>query len=95
MSEEMISNLNIVSSDILMTPIELKTKFPVSDNQEKKIMESRNTVQNILKGIDKRIFAVVGPCSIHPNLWHTMTSMLTNQNTLTSSSRRVTPEQKP
>jgi 3-deoxy-7-phosphoheptulonate synthase len=55
----------VASQEILITPKQLKAKIPVSDRANAVISESRQVIQNILDGSDKRIFAVVGPCSIH------------------------------
>jgi 3-deoxy-7-phosphoheptulonate synthase len=55
----------VASQEILITPKQLKAKIPVSERANAVISESRQVIQNILDGSDKRIFAVVGPCSIH------------------------------
>jgi len=68
MPADNISNFNIIAADILTPPNELKKKFPVNETLEKNIMNSRSIVQNILDGKDKRIFGVIGPCSIHDTL---------------------------
>ena len=55
----------IVDIKPLATPNEIAKLYPVSDELSKKISESRRIVENILKGNDHRLLAVVGPCSIH------------------------------
>jgi 3-deoxy-7-phosphoheptulonate synthase len=65
MSTHNVDNINVASQEILITPKQLKAKIPVSDRANAVISESRQVIQNILDGSDKRIFAVVGPCSIH------------------------------
>jgi 3-deoxy-7-phosphoheptulonate synthase len=65
MSTHNVDNINVASQEILITPKQLKAKIPVSNRANQVISESRQVIQNILDGSDKRIFAVVGPCSIH------------------------------
>ena len=65
MSSETVENLNVASQQVLITPEQLKAKIPLSAKAQAVISESRRVIQNILDGKDNRIFAVVGPCSIH------------------------------
>ncbi|MBI2335303.1 MAG: 3-deoxy-7-phosphoheptulonate synthase [Deltaproteobacteria bacterium] len=58
-------NRNVESSKPLPTPLEIKKSLPVTPQHEQTVMQARNTIEAILDGKDKRIFAVVGPCSIH------------------------------
>jgi len=58
-------NLNIESSDVLLTPAEMNDLMPLTKELEDSITKHRETIQNILTGKDKRQFVVVGPCSIH------------------------------
>lgn len=58
-------NLNIQSSDVLMTPTQMKSTLPLTQQLSDSITQHRKTIQNILTGKDKRMFVVVGPCSIH------------------------------
>lgn len=65
MQKDMLNNVHISSEQILITPAELKGKFPLSVANEAKIAESRQTIANILAGRDPRLLVVCGPCSIH------------------------------
>ncbi|MDX2424192.1 MAG: 3-deoxy-7-phosphoheptulonate synthase [Amphritea sp.] len=65
MSDNRVENLNIESNNVLITPDQLKAKLALSESAATSVMESRQTIKNILKGEDKRLFIVVGPCSIH------------------------------
>ncbi|WP_261845181.1 3-deoxy-7-phosphoheptulonate synthase [Aliamphritea ceti] len=65
MSDKRVENLNIESNEVLLTPAELKSKLPLSETAAASVMEGRQVIKNILKGEDKRLFVVVGPCSIH------------------------------
>ena len=60
-----IHNVNVVAKSILPPPEAVKKALPVSSEAERMIVESRRTLQNILDRRDPRLFAVVGPCSIH------------------------------
>ena len=58
-------NLNIESTEILLTPAEIKEQIPLSAELQDSITQHRKTLENILDGKDNRLFVVVGPCSIH------------------------------
>lgn len=60
-----IHNVNVSAKSILPPPEAVKKALPVSPEAERMIVESRRTLQNILDRRDPRLFAVVGPCSIH------------------------------
>ncbi len=60
-----IHNVNVAAKSILPPPEAVKKALPVSLEAERMIVESRQTLQNILDRRDPRLFAVVGPCSIH------------------------------
>jgi len=65
MSESQISNLNVVSQELLPTPTQVKESVTISPQVEKLVLDSRETIRNILDHKDHRLFVVVGPCSIH------------------------------
>jgi 3-deoxy-7-phosphoheptulonate synthase len=65
MTSQQLDNLNVEKQDILITPEDLKTALPISDSAAACLQESRQTIYNILDRKDHRMFAVVGPCSIH------------------------------
>ncbi|WP_417594929.1 3-deoxy-7-phosphoheptulonate synthase [Oceanospirillum sp.] len=65
MPKTRLTNVNVVSQDVLITPEELKKKIPLTDPARGSVVEGRETIQNILDGKDQRLFVVVGPCSIH------------------------------
>ena len=50
---------------LLITPNKLKESLPLSEQMRKTVEEGRIAVRSILRGDDKRVLAVVGPCSIH------------------------------
>jgi len=58
-------DLNIASAIPLMTPAELKSNLPASDNVMASVKNGRDTIKAILDREDPRVFVVIGPCSIH------------------------------
>jgi 3-deoxy-7-phosphoheptulonate synthase len=60
-----INNLRISAAQEITPPIEFIKKYPLSESESNYLIESRNTVKNILEGKDKRLMVIVGPCSIH------------------------------
>ena len=60
-----LSDLNIDDYQVVVTPTELKKELPLPEAVRELVTNSRQTVKDILDGKDDRVFAVVGPCSIH------------------------------
>ncbi|WP_081933870.1 3-deoxy-7-phosphoheptulonate synthase [Massilia sp. 9096] len=60
-----IENTNVTSFADMPTPSELHKKLPLTDKAFTTVMKGRETLRNILDRKDKRLFVVVGPCSIH------------------------------
>ncbi len=60
-----LENLNIVSQQPLLSPSALHDAVPASARATQTVSAARTAVANILKGQDKRLLVVVGPCSIH------------------------------
>jgi 3-deoxy-D-arabino-heptulosonate 7-phosphate (DAHP) synthase len=65
-----LSDLNIEDYQVVISPSALKAELPLPEDARQFITESRQTVKNILDGTDKRLFMVVGPCSIHDTALH-------------------------
>ena len=65
MSHPRLENLNIESVLPLPTPREMKTAIPLTAAAIATVARGRETIERILDGNDPRLFAVVGPCSIH------------------------------
>ena len=59
------SNIRIDKSQVLITPVEIKSQVPLTDLAEITVLKSRQELEAILDGKDQRKFLVVGPCSIH------------------------------
>jgi len=59
------NNINVLDVSPIIAPRDLKQVFPLPLSDAAFVNNSRNTIKAILKGEDKRLIAVVGPCSIH------------------------------
>ncbi len=60
-----LQDVNVRENIPLTSPGEFKQRYAASPDVCKFIYDSRETVKQILKGEDRRVIAVVGPCSIH------------------------------
>jgi len=63
--DNQIYNVNVVAKTILPTPAEIKKELSMSAAAEGTVLRSREILRNIIDGRDRRLLAVVGPCSIH------------------------------
>jgi len=59
------NNLNVREVTPIIAPADLKQVFPLSEAGAAFVSDSRKQIRTILHGEDKRLMAVVGPCSIH------------------------------
>jgi 3-deoxy-7-phosphoheptulonate synthase len=60
-----LHNVNVVASDLLPTPDEVKRALPLSARADETVFRGRDAVRAILERRDPRLFVVVGPCSVH------------------------------
>lgn len=51
--------------DNLVSPAELAEQIPLDDDTANFIIKSRKDIEAIIKGDDKRLLVIIGPCSIH------------------------------
>lgn len=58
-------DLNVVALDVMPTPDDVKAKIPLTEKAAETVVAGRRAIEAILDGRDPRLFAVVGPCSIH------------------------------
>ncbi|KHN51364.1 3-deoxy-7-phosphoheptulonate synthase [Pectobacterium fontis] len=65
MQKDSLNNINISAEQVLITPDELKAKFPLNDAEQREIAQARATIADIIHGRDERLLIVCGPCSIH------------------------------
>jgi len=60
-----IFNVNISKVEALSTPESLRVAMPLSDLATENIISFRKQIKDIIWHRDKRLLAIVGPCSIH------------------------------
>ena len=60
-----IENINVTSFAPMPSPEALHSKLPLTDSASDTVMKGREALRNIIDRQDKRLFVVVGPCSIH------------------------------
>lgn len=58
-------DLNVAETISLVCPRQMKQDLPTSPAARKTVVESRETIKQILNGADKRVLIIIGPCSIH------------------------------
>jgi len=63
--QDQLQNVNVVASELLATPEEVKSRLPLTERAADTVFKSRGIVRAILERRDPRLFVVVGPCSIH------------------------------
>ena len=65
MNQPRLENINIESVVSLASPREMKAALPLTGGVIRTVLRSRETIEDMLDRADRRLFAVVGPCSIH------------------------------
>lgn len=65
MTESKRTDINVVSTEPLITPTELIERYPVGDTASATVLSGRQQVIDILEGRDDRLIVIAGPCSIH------------------------------
>ena len=58
-------DVRIKNIEKLSTPREIAELYPLSDKDREMILSFRKSVNDIIYGKDRRLLAIVGPCSIH------------------------------
>jgi len=58
-------NLNVAAFDEMPSPDEMHARLPLTEKAAQTVLAGRRAIEAILDGRDPRLFAVVGPCSIH------------------------------
>ncbi len=58
-------NTKVLRVDPLPTPASLMEAIPMSEASQALVLESRAITQDIIQARDKRLLAIIGPCSIH------------------------------
>nr|WP_314267919.1 3-deoxy-7-phosphoheptulonate synthase [uncultured Moellerella sp.] len=65
MQKDALNNVNICDEQVLITPEDLKVKYPLSRDNLHTIAKSRKIISDIIQHRDPRLLVVCGPCSIH------------------------------
>ncbi len=60
-----IDDLRIIKTQEVVTPIQVHSELPITDQAVQTVMDARAETHKILSGEDDRLLVVVGPCSIH------------------------------
>jgi 3-deoxy-7-phosphoheptulonate synthase len=60
-----VTNLRITASEALPSPMELCEDIARTPEQKALVTRARKEMHDLIQGKDKRLLAVVGPCSIH------------------------------
>src|SRR5579885_1854962 len=60
-----IHDIHVAATQRLIAPRALKEELPLTDELARWIADSREVVRRIISGEDRRLMAIVGPCSIH------------------------------
>jgi len=63
--EEEIVDINIKGYQLLPTPDAIVSKYQLTKEGKETVSKGRQSIRNILLGIDERKILVMGPCSIH------------------------------
>jgi 3-deoxy-7-phosphoheptulonate synthase len=58
-------DLNVADFGMMPSPDEVKAKVPLDDPAAETVLHTRRALEAILDARDRRLFVVVGPCSIH------------------------------
>ena len=58
-------DINVKAIQPLISPAALKVRFPMDEKINETVVNTRDAIQKIMTGEDKRKLAIVGPCSIH------------------------------
>ncbi|GAB6049202.1 3-deoxy-7-phosphoheptulonate synthase [Hydrogenophilus islandicus] len=61
----LLENTNIEAFEPMPSPAEIKKDLPLTERAATTVAQARQALTAILDGSDPRLFAVVGPCSIH------------------------------
>jgi 3-deoxy-7-phosphoheptulonate synthase len=65
MQRQPTENLNIDAFELMPSPDTIKSRLPLTHTAEKTVIGARAVLRRILDREDRRIFVIVGPCSIH------------------------------
>jgi len=59
-----LTDRRIMEPKRFITPVEAKAIYPLTEKAGRTTLEAREVIRNILRGTDKRLLLMAGPCSI-------------------------------
>jgi len=65
MTRQQLENTNVEGYYLLASPQQIHREFPAGPKSIETVLHGREVIRNILDGKDRRLFIVIGPCSIH------------------------------
>jgi phospho-2-dehydro-3-deoxyheptonate aldolase len=65
MNNPALENINVSSFELLPTPLQIHADLPQTPGTANAVARGRRAIERILDGEDRRLIAIVGPCSIH------------------------------
>jgi 3-deoxy-7-phosphoheptulonate synthase len=65
MKTPQIQDIHVRGTETLIPPRMLKAELPVEEAMVQTVVQARETIRRILRGEDRRLLCLVGPCSIH------------------------------
>jgi len=63
--EDLLDNVNVETMAEIPSPEEVHERLPLTDAAARTVLAARSALRAILDRKDRRLFVVVGPCSIH------------------------------
>jgi 3-deoxy-7-phosphoheptulonate synthase len=60
-----LQDIRIHGTEPLIAPRLLKAELPIDEAMVETVFSARETIRQMLRGIDRRLLCIVGPCSIH------------------------------
>ena len=63
--EALLDNVNVASMSEVASPLEVRERVPLTEAAARTVLEGRRAIRDILERKDRRVFIVLGPCSIH------------------------------
>ncbi len=60
-----VDNLHVLAFEPLTPPRVLRERYPITEEAVQTVYTTRETIKRIMQREDRRLLAVVGPCSIH------------------------------
>ncbi|NJN16336.1 MAG: 3-deoxy-7-phosphoheptulonate synthase [Oscillochloris sp.] len=60
-----VANVHVRELEPLRPPVAYKANMPLTIEARRTVADARETIQRILRRVDRRLLVVIGPCSIH------------------------------